>query len=112
MAIEKRTKLEIKVANKREEILTMCMLRDLDRANAKLSELKVFLRENPPAEEEVKEVNCRILETELDLAELETNPVHSIAGILHSISVSSDFSETRRIEILQRGLSKIEELTR
>jgi len=69
--------------------------------------VRLFLSKGNISNDDIKEYNCRVLESELDIAEIEPNPIHCLVEVVENIVQSSDFTEIRRKEILQRGLSRI-----
>ena len=112
MVPKKRSKVEIEIARLRDDLLEKCIARDLEGAKAALLEVRLLGDMGKIPEKYLKEYNCRILESELDIAAVEAKPIPCLVNVLQKISVSNDFSETRRIEILQRGLSSIGRLAR
>lgn len=111
MAAPKRSSTEIEVAKLRAEVLSMCLEKDLEGAKATLLRVRLLLSKGHIPNDDSKEYRCRVLESELDIAEIEPNPIRCLVEVLQNIVQSSDFTEVRRKEILQRGLSSIAKLT-
>lgn len=112
MSTKKRSWVEMEVARLRGDVLEMCLKKDLNGAKAILLKVRSLRDKEDIPDDDLKEYNCRILESELDIAAIEKDPICCLVDVLQSISVSSDFSDVRRIEILQRGLSSIGKLAR
>lgn len=94
-------------AQLRDSILLSCINKDYQNAVAQLIELKKFSNQVNKDDPEFNEYKCRILETELDIAEISNQPFSGMLLILKEITTSKYFSNSRREEILIRGFDRL-----
>ena len=107
MSEQKITGLEESVSKIRDRILTNCLLKKLDVAENALDELKEITMRADVSDVLHKELECRYLESELDVAEIREHPIRELASVLSRINESVAFSSSRKSEVTLRGLTKI-----
>lgn len=98
------------IATKRARILEVCLLRDHVLATSMFQDLKTFVGSARLDAENMREADCRLLETELDISEISADPASAIAETLLTIHRAECFSSARRAEVMERGLVKIKGL--
>lgn len=95
------------LAEKRQEILTQSLIGDHKAAQKTFENLLQHSETIQLSEGDRIETQCRLLETEMDLAQYKEEPTVSLAKVMLKITVSSAFAHERKLEILERGLLMI-----
>lgn len=98
---------EKKIMEVRERILLACIERRAKEANEALQELTLIIKASDQSAEIMREAKCRLLESSLDVAQLDENPIKKTVSVLEEIVLSSDFHEERKMSVILRGLKSI-----
>lgn len=80
MPAKKRFASSKRVAKLRDKVLSLSHSGDLEGARSALEEVLSLRDTGLISEENMTEFNCRVLESEIDIAAIETKPIHSLAN--------------------------------
>lgn len=103
----KRSAFEKSFSKMRDDILRCIIVDDLVQAKKILEDVKVYISLAQITDDERKEAECRVMESELHIAEREVDSLRSVLNCLVIINDSPKFTENRRRDIINIGLNMI-----
>ncbi|WP_108813221.1 hypothetical protein [Loktanella sp. Alg231-35] len=100
--------IEAEITKRRQLILLLVLENRIPDAKRELSDLSKRIKHCDLTFDQKREARCRLLESEIDIAEYETAPKRSLLSVMKRILMSKDFTRERQTEVLLRGLSRLE----
>jgi len=95
---------EAELAKARARILEACMANDKQLAVRHLETACRLVTEADLNDAERKEGQCRLLESEIDIAEITPNHVRELTQVTLNMLRSQNFSDMRLLGVIERGL--------
>lgn len=106
----KRSEFEKSLAQMRDLILMAILSRDLDRAREILKQAQLLVDTTELSDAKLREARCRLMESELHIAEIEDDARTCIQACIFKIEHSPDFEESRRRVVIDLGLQMLSEI--